>query len=74
VVSLAKGTRVRLRSVSHVLTLAAGPSGDLGRIVGRDELDYYLVRLDRPAKYDDGVVVGYLREILEDADNLEVVG
>jgi hypothetical protein len=72
--ALKAGTRVRLRSVSHVLTLSDLPGGDLGRIVRPDELDYYLVKLDRPAWYrrPDGAQE-LLSEILEDIDNLEVI-
>lgn len=68
---LAPGTRVRLRSPSHVLQLQA----NTGRIVRHDEwLDYYIVRLDKPARYQhaDGHIEE-LNEIREDVDNMEVL-
>ena len=68
---IAPGTRVRLRSASHVIDLQS----TTGRIVRPDEWgDYYIVRLDRPARYHhaDGRVEE-LDEIREDADNLDVL-
>ena len=68
---LAPGTRVRLRSASHVITLQA----DTGYVVKPAEwLDYYIVHLDRPALYMhlDGRFES-LDEIREDADNLEIL-
>lgn len=72
--ALTPGTRVRLRSVSHVLTLDDAPGGDLGTIERPDELDYYLVRLDRPARYHTAEgQTELLTEVLEDVDNLEAL-
>jgi hypothetical protein len=68
---LSVGTRVRLRSASHVVELRS----DAGQIVGRDRWDgYYIVRLDRPALYReaDGRV-RELPEIAELADNMDVL-
>jgi len=64
------GTRVRLRSWSHTLDVASGS----GTIVRPDDLDYFLVRLDRPARYHhaDGTIEA-LDEIVELAGNMEVL-
>ena len=69
--ALEPGTRVRLRSASHVIELRSAT----GRIVRPNEWgDYYIVRLDRPALYHhaDGRVEE-LEEIREDADNMDVL-
>lgn len=66
------GTRVRLRSASHVVEL----DGDTGYVIRHDTWTalYYIIRLDRPARYHavDGSVT-LLSEIREDAENLEVL-
>ena len=68
---LRPGTRVRLRAPDPTLTLES----DRGSIVGPDEyLDYYVVRLDRPAKLrHDPDDIEWLDEVVEDIDNLEIV-
>lgn len=69
---LPPGTRVRLRSASHVITLQS----DTGAVVGPDEKwdGYYIVRLDLPARYDNGVhPPTLLDEMREAVDNLEVL-
>ncbi len=72
--ALTPGTRVRLRSVSHVLTLDTAPGGDLGTIERPDDLDYYVVRLDRPATYHTAEgQTELLGHIVEDDDNLETL-
>jgi hypothetical protein len=50
------------------------PGSDRGTILRRDDLDYYLVRLDVPALYRhaDGSVER-LGEIIEDIDSREVL-
>jgi hypothetical protein len=65
------GKRVRLRSASHVLTLRS----NTGRVVGRGRWNgYFIVRLDEPATYDNGVGRPYeLREIVQDIDNMDVL-
>ncbi len=68
---LKPGTRVRLRSASHVLRLR----GDTGTVVRPDKwADYYVIHLDRPAVYlhADGREEE-LAEICEDIDNLDVL-
>lgn len=68
---LLPGTRVRLSSSSHAITLRSSD----GYVIRPDEwADYFIVRLDRPAKYHhaDGRIED-LREIRELADNLEVI-
>ncbi len=68
---IAVGTRVRLKSASHVITLRS----NTGCIVRPDRWDgYYIVHLDKPALYHepDGRVLE-LEEIREDADNMEVL-
>jgi hypothetical protein len=68
---LAPGTRVRLIDPSHALDAPVLT----GYIVRPDEWDdYYIVHLDMPARYQDGL--GHsklLTEIREDRDNLEVL-
>ena len=65
------GTRVRLKGHSHTLTIAA----DIGTIVGPAEYGYYLVRLDEPATYDDGIGrPERITEIRQAWDNLEPLG
>ena len=68
---LSAGTRVRLRSASHMLTL----SSYTGVIVKpSDSLGYLVIRLCQPAWYlnADGTTTN-LAEIVEDEDNLEVL-
>lgn len=70
--ALRQGTRIRLRSASHVVELRA----DTGTITRADDWgDYYVVRLDRPALYfhRDGRIEE-LTEICELSDNMEVLG
>jgi len=68
---LAAGTRVRLRSASHLVELRS----DLGRVVRADIWDgYYIVRLDQPALYHDpNGSTEELTEIREAADNMDVL-
>ncbi len=64
------GVRVRVHAASHVLRLAA----DTGQIIRPDTLwdGYYIVRLDQPASYDNGVAPPTrLSEIRLAIDNLE---
>jgi len=65
------GKRVRLRSASHVLRLRS----NTGRVIGRDKWNgYYVVRLDEPAIYDNGIGEPYeLREVVQDIDNMDVL-
>lgn len=65
------GSRVRLLGKSHVLTLRS----NLGRVIEPDRFDgHYIVRLDEPAMYDNGVGDPYeLRDVVQAADNLEVL-
>lgn len=68
---LSVGTRVRLRSASHLVELRS----PFGEIVRPDEyVGYYVVRLDHPALYHqaDGTV-RELPEIVEMADNMEAL-
>lgn len=68
---LSVGTRVRLRSASHLVELRS----PFGEIVRPDEYaGYYVVRLDHPALYHqaDGTV-RELPEIVEMADNMELL-
>jgi hypothetical protein len=68
---LQPGTRVRLLAPAAGLTLAA----DTGTVVRPDEYgDYYVVRLDAPARYDHGTgPAETLEEVCELVDNLEVL-
>lgn len=69
---LRPGTRVRLPGGSHVLRLRSR----LGTVVGPAATSpgHYLVRLDKPARYDNGVAPARrLDEIVEAADNLRVI-
>jgi hypothetical protein len=69
---LSVGTRVRLRSASHLVELRS----PFGEIVRPDEyVGYYVVRLDHPALYHraDGTE-RELPEIVEMADNMEALG
>jgi hypothetical protein len=64
------GTRVRIPHPSHVLTLRT----NTGTVVGREDVDTYLVRLDEPAIYDNAVQhIDELPEILETWDNMEIL-
>jgi hypothetical protein len=65
------GKRVRLRSVSPVLTLRS----NTGRVVRRGRWSgYFIVRLDEPAIYDNGVAEPYeLSEITQDIENMDVL-
>jgi hypothetical protein len=68
--ALAQGTRVRLRAPSHLLTLRS----DTGNIVRREDEHYYIVQLDEPAIYDNGVQhIDALSEIRAAWDNLDVL-
>jgi hypothetical protein len=72
--NLSEGTRVRLVAPAFGVRLQS----DLGTVVGPDEHDgdlgYYVVRLDAPAQYHHGGSAREtLREIVELADNMEVV-
>ncbi len=69
--TLAAGTRVRLRSASHVIELRS----DTGTVVRPDRwAGYYVIRLDQPAIYHqaDGSLRD-LSEIVELEDNLDVI-
>ncbi len=64
------GARVRVHAASYVLRLEA----DTGQIIWPDTLwdGYYIVRLDQPASYDNGVSAApRLSEIRVAIDNLE---
>ena len=66
---LPEGTRVRIRVPAHTLTLRA----HTGTIVQREDEYYYIVRLDQPAYYDNGVQQYELAEIREMRDNFDVL-
>jgi hypothetical protein len=68
---LRPGTRVRLRSSSHSLELQS----NTGYVVRPAEwLDYFIVRLDKPAQYRHASgETETLEEIRVDADNMEVL-
>ncbi len=68
---LAVGTRVRLRSASHLVEIRP----PFGEVVRPDAYaGYYVVRLDRPALYHqaDGTA-RELPEIVERADNMDAL-
>jgi hypothetical protein len=68
---LKPGTRIRLRSSSHVIELRAAT----GTIARPDRYkDYYVIRLDQPALYvnADGTTRD-LPEIVEAIDNFDVL-
>ena len=68
------GRRVRVHPASPVLTLAGEPGGDIGRIIRADDQwdGYWIVRLERPARYDNGVgAPEWLDEVRVAIDNLE---
>ena len=68
---LAVGTRVRLRAPSLLLDLQS----NFGHVARPDQWDgYYIVRLERPARYraPDGSTQ-VLHEVREAADNMDVV-
>jgi hypothetical protein len=70
-VAIRAGTRVRLTSSSHTLTLRS----DTGTVIGPSPTDegYVLVRLDQPAIYDNGFRREDLWEIVEAPDNLQAL-
>jgi hypothetical protein len=67
---LTPGMRVRLRAPSPLLTLRSA----LGTVVAPDAyLDYYVIRLDAPAIYDNRITQEELDEVVESRDNMEVL-
>jgi hypothetical protein len=67
---LTPGMRVRLRAPSPLLTLRSA----LGTVVAPDAyLDYYVIRLDAPAIYDNRITQEELDEVVESRDNMDVL-
>jgi hypothetical protein len=67
---LRPGVRVQVRGKPMNVTLRGGA----GRIARADEYEgYYVVTLDTPALYHDGDITEELPEIVESADNLDVL-
>jgi len=69
--ALAPGTRVRLLETVLPVQLEA----DTGRIVRPMDgwAGHYIVRLDRPARYETGGRVDYLDHLRADLDHLAVL-
>jgi hypothetical protein len=69
--TLAIGTRVRIKGNPSGIQLRA----HTGKIIRHDEMDgYVIVQLDEPAiSYDDPGTEEDISEIIEAADNLDVI-
>jgi hypothetical protein len=67
---LTPGMRVHLRAPSPLLTLRSA----LGTVVAPDAyLNYYVIRLDAPAIYDNRITQEELNEVVESRDNMDVL-